>query len=50
MLRVLNEMRQDGAYDRLMDKWGAAKMPAGPLELKGPRHAVAPSCQSLEET
>ena len=36
VLKALNEMRQDGAYDRLMDKWGAAKMPAGPLELKGP--------------
>ncbi len=37
VLRVLNEMRQDGAYDRLLDKWGAAKMPAErPLELKGP--------------
>ena len=36
VLKTLNEMRQDGAYDRLMDKWGAAKMPAGPLELKGP--------------
>jgi polar amino acid transport system substrate-binding protein len=37
VLKVLNEMRQDGAYDRLMDKWGAAKMPAErPLELKGP--------------
>ncbi len=37
VLRVLNEMRRDGAYDRLLDKWGAAKMPAErPLELKGP--------------
>lgn len=37
VLRVLNEMRGDGVYDRLLDKWGAAKMPAGqPLELKGP--------------
>lgn len=37
VLRVLNEMRGDGAYDRLLDKWGAAKMPAGqPLALKGP--------------
>jgi polar amino acid transport system substrate-binding protein len=37
VLRVLNEMRQDGSYDRLLDKWGAAKMPADkPLELKGP--------------
>lgn len=37
VLKVLNEMRQDGAYDRLLDKWGAAKMPAErPLELKGP--------------
>lgn len=37
VLRVLNEMRSDGSYDRLMDKWGAAKMPADrPLELKGP--------------
>jgi polar amino acid transport system substrate-binding protein len=37
VLRVLNEMRQDGAYDRLLDKWGAAKMPRErPLELKGP--------------
>jgi polar amino acid transport system substrate-binding protein len=37
VLRVLNEMRRDGSYDRLLDKWGAAKMPADrPLELKGP--------------
>lgn len=37
VLRALTEMRQDGAYDRLLDKWGAAKMPADrPLELKGP--------------
>jgi len=37
VLKVLNEMRKDGAYDALMDKWGAAKMPADkPLELKGP--------------
>ncbi len=37
VLKVLNDMRKDGAYDALMDKWGAAKMPADkPLELKGP--------------
>jgi polar amino acid transport system substrate-binding protein len=37
VLKALNDMRQDGAYDKLMDKWGAAKMPADkPLELKGP--------------
>jgi polar amino acid transport system substrate-binding protein len=35
--KALNDMRKDGAYDKLMDKWGAAKMPADkPLELKGP--------------
>jgi polar amino acid transport system substrate-binding protein len=37
VLAVLNEMRRDGSYDRLLDKWGAAKIPPGqPLELKGP--------------
>jgi polar amino acid transport system substrate-binding protein len=37
VLEALTAMRRDGAYDRLMDKWGAAKMPADrPLELKGP--------------
>ena len=37
VLKALNDMRKDGAYDTLMDKWGAAKMPADkPLELKGP--------------
>jgi ABC-type amino acid transport substrate-binding protein len=37
VLNVLNDMRKDGSYDKLMDKWGAAKMPADkPLELKGP--------------
>ena len=37
VLKALNDMRADGAYDKFMDKWGAAKMPADkPLELKGP--------------
>ncbi len=37
VLEALTAMRRDGTYDRLMDKWGAAKMPADrPLELKGP--------------
>lgn len=37
VLEALNAMRRDGTYDRLLDKWGAAKMPADrPLELKGP--------------
>lgn len=37
VVEALNAMRRDGTYDRLMDKWGAAKMPADrPLELKGP--------------
>jgi polar amino acid transport system substrate-binding protein len=37
VLETLNAMRRDGTYDRLLDKWGAAKMPADkPLELKGP--------------
>jgi polar amino acid transport system substrate-binding protein len=37
VLKVLNDMRRDGSYDKLLDKWGAAKMPADkPLELKGP--------------
>jgi polar amino acid transport system substrate-binding protein len=37
VLKVLNDMRRDGAYDRLLDKWGAAKMPPErALELKGP--------------
>jgi len=37
VLKVLNDMRRDGTYDRLLDKWGAAKMAVDkPLELKGP--------------
>ena len=37
VLKVLNDMRKDGTYDKFMDTWGAAKMPADkPLELKGP--------------
>jgi polar amino acid transport system substrate-binding protein len=37
VLKALNDMRRDATYDKLMDKWGAAKMPADkPLELKGP--------------
>ncbi len=37
VLKALNDMRRDGSYDRLLDKWGAAKIAADkPLELKGP--------------
>lgn len=37
VLEALGAMRRDGTYDKLLDEWGAAKMPADvPLELKGP--------------
>lgn len=37
VLRVLNQMRRDGFYDRLFDKYGVAKMNPGQLlELRGP--------------
>jgi polar amino acid transport system substrate-binding protein len=36
VLRVLNDMKADGAYDALFDRYGVAKMTGRSLELKGP--------------
>jgi polar amino acid transport system substrate-binding protein len=37
VLRVLNQMRRDGFYDKLFDKYGVTKMSPGQLlELRGP--------------
>jgi polar amino acid transport system substrate-binding protein len=37
VLRVFNQMRRDGYYDKLFDKYGVAKMNPGQLlELRGP--------------
>ena len=37
VVKLLNDMRKDVTYDKLIDKWVAAKIPADkPFELKGP--------------
>jgi polar amino acid transport system substrate-binding protein len=36
VLRVLNDMKADGFYDALFDRYGVSKMTGPAFELKGP--------------
>ena len=36
VLKVMNDMKADGTYDALFDRYGVAKVPGKMLELKGP--------------
>ncbi len=34
--KVLNDMAQDGTYDKLFDKYGVTKLPDRPFAIRGP--------------
>jgi polar amino acid transport system substrate-binding protein len=36
VLKVMNDMKADGTYDALFDRYGVSKMAGKTLELKGP--------------